>query len=106
VHVSVSRYHQSLAPARQVAGRLDDHAFAASGGEFGPPAGPGVNGSRDGRVHGDAAGRRDKLGVGGDQPVGEVQVPGVRPLVVGRRLGGQQLEGTTRIPARPSVGQQ
>ena len=47
---------------------------------------------RVGGVGEDPAGGHDQLGIGRGQPVGQLQVPAVRPGLVGRPLGGQQLE--------------
>src|SRR5262249_32987220 len=74
---------ESLAAAGEVGGGLDDHALAAGCGEFFPPRGGCGGAGGVGGVHDDAPGGREQLRVGGDQPVGDVQVPAVRSAVVG-----------------------
>ena len=76
----------------QVRGGLDHHALSPGGGQVLPP--PGGRGDRGGiaGVDGQPAGGGDQVRGGGGQPVGDLQVPRVRALVVDGALGGEQLE--------------
>src|SRR5262249_9301189 len=102
---------ESLAAAGEVGGGLDDHALATGRGEFFPPCGGRGGAGGGGGVHDDAPGGREQVGVGGDQPVGEVQVPAVWSAMVGGAFGGEELErGQPHAgqalggPAVPTVG--
>ena len=84
--------HQALVTAGQVGCRLDHHALAAGRGQGFPPARGVLQRSRVTGVGDAAAGRAYELGVGGDEPVGDLQMPAVRLVLEGGTSRGEQLE--------------
>lgn len=87
-----SRLRQPLAAPGQVRRRLHHRAFTSGRSEFFPPRRPFGDRSRVRGVDEQSPSRSDQLRGRCDEPVGDVEVERVWPLLVCRVLGGQHLE--------------